>query len=148
MVLMKKTDIFIDTNVLVFASIPTSPLYQLALSKLKTIKRDGQIAWISRQVIREYLVQITRPGILNEPWPAKAMRQVDSLSERFQIADETSEVTQQLLNLLSSGIARGKQIHDAAIVATCLSHGISTLLTHNVSDFQRYRSYLKIEGLT
>ncbi len=38
-------------------------------------------------------------------------------------------------------------IHDANIVATCLAFKIPRLLTHNVSDFQRYRHLLSIERI-
>lgn len=56
--------VFIDTNVLVFATIPSSPFHGPALTTLHRLAQDGVPAWISRQVIREYLVQISRPGVL------------------------------------------------------------------------------------
>ena len=63
------------------------------------------------------------------------------------IDTETSSVTSHLLTLLQHGLAAGKQVHDANIVATCLAYGIPRLLTHNVRDFARYASHLTIVSI-
>ena len=47
-----------------------------------------------------------------------------------------------LLHLLNTIACAGKQIHDANIVATMLTHGIQKLLTHNVADFSRFASQI------
>ena len=41
----------------------------------------------------------------------------------------------------------GKQIHDANVVATMLASGIPALLTHNVSDFDRFRNLIQVISL-
>lgn len=42
---------------------------------------------------------------------------------------------------------RGKQIHDANIVATMLVNGVDTLLTMNVADLQRYQGRITLVPL-
>ena len=60
------------------------------------------------------------------------------------VADETPEVTDQLLELLRTYPTRGKQVHDANIVATMLVNGVDTLLTMNVADFQRFHDRINL----
>jgi predicted nucleic acid-binding protein len=62
----------------------------------------------------------------------------------FHIADEDAAVTNFLLALLASNAIRGKQIHDANIVATMKRYGIRLLLTHNTADFTRYTPEIDI----
>ena len=40
--------------------------------------------------------------------------------------------------------ARGKQVHDANLVATMLAHGIRRLLTFNLADFQRFAGLVEL----
>ena len=140
--------IFIDTNVLVFASIPAAPMHLPAIAALHHVAQAGAASWISRQVIREFLVQLTRPGVLPYASAANlAVKQASALMTLYWVADEGPQVTIELFGLLQAGLATGKQVHDANIVATCLAYGIPRLLTHNVSDFQRYSSLIGIETL-
>jgi predicted nucleic acid-binding protein len=53
-------------------------------------------------------------------------------------------VTGLLLDLLDWRTIRGKQIHDANIVAVMRRYGILSLLTHNAADFARYVPYIKV----
>jgi predicted nucleic acid-binding protein len=140
--------IFIDTNVLVFATIPSSPFHQPAIAALHALAQTGVETWISRQVVREYLVQLTRPGVLPLPLSAQlAGQQAETLTTLYRVADENGAVFRELLTLLRAGLASGKQVHDANVVATCLAWGIPRLLTHNVADFQRFSAHVRVEGL-
>ena len=71
--------------------------------------------------------------------------QVDQFIECFEIADETATVTGKLIQLLGDFKIGGKQIHDANIVATMLAYDIPCRLTHNIKDFKRFNSVIKIE---
>lgn len=140
--------IFIDTNVLVFATIPASPRHQDAIAALHEISQSNASAWISRQVIREYLVQLTRPGVLPSPQPAAvAAGQIPALMRMYHVADETGQVTAELLHLMQSISVSGKQVHDANIVATMQAHGVPRLLTDNVADFARFSSLITVVPL-
>jgi hypothetical protein len=105
--------------------------------------------WISRQVVREYLVQVTR----TQPYlasPLSAEEAEQHLAALFRIAivgDDTAAVTDQLVSLLKRFPTGGKQVHDANIVATMLVNNISTLLTRNVEDMRRFEPLIMLVPL-
>lgn len=47
MVMMGDNTVFIDTNVLVYASIPESPLHSVALNAIQTLEQADRELWIS-----------------------------------------------------------------------------------------------------
>ena len=53
--------LFVDTNVLVYASWAVAPLHSHARSVLATHRSAGAPLYISRQVIREWLATLNRP---------------------------------------------------------------------------------------
>ena len=66
---MATTDVkplFVDTNVLIYANVRETPLHERALGAIQTAKKQGRQIWISTQVIREYLVTLTRPQAFDE----------------------------------------------------------------------------------
>jgi predicted nucleic acid-binding protein len=134
--------------VLVYASVESTPFHKVARELLDNLKVAGTELWISRQIIREYLVAISHPGNFSKPASSdQAAAQVEALIENFRVADETAAVTSRLLALLREIPAGGKQIHDANIVATMLAYHIPTLITHNVRDFARYREKVTLQAL-
>ena len=136
---------FLDTNIvlrLVNSALPEHPDVQRLV---QAIRDEGHELWISRQVIREYLVQVTRPGVLVTPLSIEQVRlHIKTLSLLFNVADENEAVTDQLLELLEKFPSGGKQIHDANIVATMLVNNIDTLLTINFADMKRFESKIQI----
>src|SRR4051812_40972347 len=120
--------VFLDTNVLLRATIDGVQLHQEALALVEAQRDDGKELWISRQVIREYMVFITRPQAFFTPMSIEEVEErVKRIQSIFQVADETAAVTAQLLRLIKQYPTGGKQIHDANIVATMLVNGINTL---------------------
>jgi len=108
-------------------------------------EQAGTELWISRQVLREYLAVLTRPQAFASPIASSTLiSQIRSFETRFQIADEESQVSSQLLSILGQIVVGGKQIHDANIVSTMQVHGIRQLLTHNVNDFVRFSPFIQV----
>lgn len=140
--------IFVDTNVIIRATINPAPLHQQARDKLDQLWEQGAELYISQQVIREYLVNTTRPQTYSPALPIKGvLQQVQRLQESFIVLHEIPSVLETLLRLAGTVQMGGKQIHDANIAATMLAHGIPTLLTHNVSDFARFSTYITVVPL-
>lgn len=139
--------LFVDTNVLVYANVAEAPLHQEALSALQSAREAGRTLWISRQVLREYLVTLTRPQAFTTAPRATVLEQVRLFVERFLVADDSEAVTAKLLDLMGDIPGGGKQVHDANIVATMLTYGIPALLTHNGRDFERFGDRIRIEVL-
>jgi len=144
---MDDSTLFIDTNILVYANILETPFHEQALAAINTAHEAGRPIWISRQVIREYLVTLTRPQIFESLPRATVLKQVNQFIERFQVADDTVTVSKQLYTLMRDFKIGGKQVHDANIVATMLAYDIPCLLTHNIKDFQRFEKVIRIEGI-
>lgn len=137
--------IFVDTNVLVYASIRSAPLHVRALERLRSFSVGGSELWISRQVLREYLAVLSRPQSFVTPVPSsRLVADVRAFSQRFTIAEDGPGVTEVLLSMIDELAIGGRQIHDANIVATMRVAGLRKLLTHNVRDFERYQKWLNI----
>jgi len=149
---MAMTDVkplFIDTNILIYANVATAPFHEQALNAIKEAHQTGRPLWISRQVIREFIAARTRPQTFAQPSTAEQIiERVRYLEERFQVADDTSAVTTQLVKLMGEFQIGGKQVHDANIVATMLAYGVPSVLTHNTADFKRFESIIEIEGVS
>lgn len=141
------SDLFVDTNVLIYANVVEAPQHATALAALTQARDDRRRLWISRQVLREYLVMMTRPQVFQMPPKETVIEQVRLFVERFAVADESPAVTDQLLQLLRDIPLGGKQVHDANIVATMKAYGIPSLLTHNVKDFERFRPHIGLETI-
>lgn len=137
--------VFVDTNILVYANFPQSPFHDPALNRLTELEANRAPLWTSRQVLREFLATVTRPGIVTPtPTAAALSRKIGEFERSFKIADEDAATTKLLVEILESRTIRGKQIHDANIVATMRRYGIQRLLTHNVEDFKRFEAYIHI----
>ena len=136
---------FVDTNVLVYSSVATAPLYQVAQQAIQQLMVAGVELWISRQVLREYLATLSRPQTYTNPLPMPTLvADIRLFEQRFHIAEDGPQVTAQLLNLLSQVPVGGRQVHDANIVATMQVHRISRLLTHNAADFSRFAGMITV----
>ncbi len=136
---------FIDTNVLVASRIPSAPGHDAARASLERAFLNPEPLRISRQVIREYLSVVTRP----QTWPvgitrAEAFDDVSRLIGSLEILEDGPAVTELLLVLCREVPVGGRQIHDANIVATMLTHGERRLLTFNTADFQRYGDHIEL----
>jgi predicted nucleic acid-binding protein len=51
--------VFVDTNVLVYAHVAEAPWHQEAQDAIVDHEAAGAPLWVSRQVLREYLVSLT-----------------------------------------------------------------------------------------
>ena len=137
--------IFIDTNILIYASLAQSPFHDKAVAHLREFELAEIDLYISRQVLREYLAVMTRPDVLTEEIPLSSLVQdVRGFEESLVVLDDGPAVTAKLLEIIEQHAVAGKQIHDANIVASMLVHNVPTLLTHNTADFKRYQERITV----
>jgi predicted nucleic acid-binding protein len=73
-----------------------------------------------------------------------ALGNVRAIRERTTLLAEDSKVTDRLLGLLADVECRGRQIHDANVVATMLVYGIGAVVTINVRDFARFGGHVDL----
>lgn len=140
--------IFIDTNILVYANYTDAIFKEQTRNKLFFLMRNNYNFCISRQIIREFLVYITRYNYENEKNNSKILldKVFDNL-QQYQVFEENEKVTKILKNLIEKHNLSGKKIHDANIVATMQAYNITKLFTNNVKDFERYTDIIEIVPL-
>jgi predicted nucleic acid-binding protein len=139
MVMMGVNGIFLDTNMLVRATVRSAPLHTLARRTIERHASTGAELWISRQVLREYLAVMSRPQTFSAPLAATTLAaRVRRFQEQFRVADEDVRVTERLVALLRQFPTGGRQVHDANIIATMQVYDIRQLLTLNTDDFTRF----------
>jgi predicted nucleic acid-binding protein len=132
--------LFVDTNVLVYASWAAAPLHAHARSVLATHRSTGAPLYISRQVIREWLATLNRPRTaLALP---DLITEAQAFDAHFAILDETAATTTNLLALLPQ--ASGVRVHDVNIVATMRVGGVRRLLTNNPNDFASFSHLITV----
>lgn len=145
MVTLGDDPVFIDTNVLVYANVASAPLHQVAQETIEAFFEAGVELWISRQVLREFIVTLTRPQTFTNPQPIDVVTiRIQLFEEQFRVAEDNFQVTARLLELLQQIPTGGRQVHDANIVATMLVAGIYRLLTHNTADFERFSELINV----
>jgi predicted nucleic acid-binding protein len=137
--------VLVDTNVLIYAHLSLSPLHAAARARLEELENAGTELWISRQTLREYLHATTTPGVLTDTISIPdLLDDIRHVLGRFHIAEEGPQATESLLFLMSSVPITGKQVHDAALVATMQANRIGKLLTHNSGDFARFGAFITV----
>ena len=132
--------VFLDTNILVYLANEDSPFHNKVVKKFQGLAGKCEL-WISRQILREYMVVMTRPGIVEKPLSSKqAAEDAERWESIFQVADETEDVTKTLVDLVKSHDIKGKSIHDTNIVATMMKNQVSALFTLNTDDFKKFKA--------
>jgi predicted nucleic acid-binding protein len=141
--------VFIDTNVLVYAAVSQSPVHAAARRKILSLRDRGDELWLSRQVLREYLATLSRQQTFAVPQPPSVLvEDILKLQSGFFVAEDGPSVTAMLLEIIAAKGVGGKQIHDANIVATMLTHEIRAILTHNVTDYERFADMIEVLPLS
>lgn len=140
-----KLPLFLDTNVLIYASIKEAPEHQAVRGFIEQQLALGTPLYISRQVLREYLAVLSRPQSNFNPIPQSTLLTwLSAWRDRCQVLDDTGLVMETLWRLFVDTPFGGKQVHDANIVATLFSYGLDTLVTANTADFARFAPRLKL----
>ncbi len=70
---------------------------------------------------------------------AAAERQTKFLEQHFSILPDSELTYLEWRRLAGTQEVRGKQVHDAYLVAAMKAHGVARILTFNVQDFTRYK---------
>ncbi|MBF0153904.1 MAG: type II toxin-antitoxin system VapC family toxin [Magnetococcales bacterium] len=137
--------LFLDSNVLVYASVDNSLRHAECVAFLQRQEDAGVQLVISRQILREFMAVLSRPQPSRPPFPVHdIVSLVATFRHEWRVFDETEKVGDWLLSLVAEIPCGGKQIHDANIVATMLAYGITTLATYNVADFRRFGGHIRL----
>ena len=77
----------------------------------------------------------------------EALQAFDVWMSACVVLDENTAVLVELLALVRDHQVKGKQVHDANIVATMRAKNVRRLATLNLGDIERYENDISIETL-
>jgi toxin-antitoxin system PIN domain toxin len=130
----------VDTNVLVYSEIVSSPHHRTARRLLKELA-EGQVPWgIPWPCVYEFLRVVTHPKVFSPPVPlAIALHDLEQIlaSPTLILLSETDRHSEVMTALVRESGVTGNLVHDAHIAALSIEHGVSELLTGD-RDFSRF----------
>jgi predicted nucleic acid-binding protein len=115
---------------------------------LARLVADGSPLCISTQVCREFLVVLTRAPVEGRVFTVdEALSVLAGVRASAVLLYDEATVSAERLALVRKHDVKGKQVHDANIVATMLANGIGRLATLNARDFKRFEDEIALEPL-
>jgi predicted nucleic acid-binding protein len=143
---MAADPVFVDTNVLVAATVESHPSHATAVALLARLVADQAPLAISTQICREFLVVLTRQPVEGRTFSMdEALAALARWRSSCAVLGDDPGVLVELLDLVRRHGVKGKQVHDANVVATMRANGIGRLATFNVVDFERYEDEIRVE---
>lgn len=140
--------VVVDTNILLAATDRARSAHRAAT---RFLNEDERRLALTPQIVREYLAVATRPVDVNGLGLAvpDALANLDMFLEDMQLlAEDAATTTGTLVDLIGRGLAEGKQVHDANVVAVALTHGADAIVTDNARHFARFANLIAVENLT
>jgi len=130
----------VDTNILLRSAQPSHPMHADTVRAVSELLARGEILPIIPQNIIEYWAVATRPIEANGLGMTidETAAEVTGLQSIFQILPDNAEIFSEWKRLVSKNEVKGKEVHDARIVAAMMAHRVTHLLTFNTADFKRY----------
>lgn len=130
----------VDTNLLIYATVSGNPWHNEARFWLTKLQREATTLCISTQIVREYLVILTRGQVFSRTFTIDdALNEIENLLPFLELVGENEESSTRLRELVRQYHVHGKQIHDANLVAVMRTNGITHLATYNGKDFKRFQ---------
>ena len=136
-----------DTNVAARRVLPADPQYGVVVNAIDRLREQGEIIYITPQVLVEFHALATRPLEANGLGlsVAQASAQTKMIEAVFPLLPEIPAIYPALRNLVDIYEVVGRQIYDARLVAVMQAYGITHLLTMNPTHFRRFTSITVIE---
>jgi len=132
--------VLVDTNVLLRLVEPAHAHYRIAAAAIESLETLGHETVVVPQVVYEFSTVATRPAVVNGLGlpPAETQAKLLGLLSMFHLLRDERRIYEHWLQLVGKYEVKGKQVHDARLVAAMLRHNVSHLLTFNAADFARY----------
>lgn len=137
----------VDTNVLLRSAQPSHPMHADAVRAVGALLARGEVLSVIPQNIIEYWAVATRPSEANGLGlnVSETAAEVSRLKTIFQILPDTPAIFAEWEVLVTRHGVKGKEVHDARIVAAMLAHKVQNLLTFNTDDFKRYTEITSVD---
>ena len=130
----------VDTNILLRIARSSDPQHQLIDSALAKLALAGTTLYFTHQNIAELWNAMTRPIARNGfgLTVTEAEREVRVIEAGMTFLPNNESVYREWRRIVVEYAVSGVQVHDAHLVAAMRVHGVSHILTLNVTDFSRY----------
>lgn len=130
----------VDTNVLLRSVEPLHPQHGLAVEAVSRLLAEGTPVYFTLQNIAEFWNVATRPVDKNGLGfsTTTVLGEVEKIESLLTILPDTPAVYEEWKRLVVEQGVSGVKVHDARLVATMKTHGVTGLLTFNIEDFARY----------
>ena len=130
----------LDTNIVVRLFQTSNSLNPIVSGALDALRAAGREPYIVPQNLYEYWAVATRPIDQNGLGLSidEASHELNELKRAFVLFPDTGDILGEWERLVVLHQCKGKQAHDARIVAAMNVHGVKELLTFNLQDFARY----------
>lgn len=140
--------VMLDTNLLVYASVPELSKHTAAQHRLAQIQASGRAIYICPQIIREFLAVMTRQQYFKTPVAREVvLAAASAYQDYYPMVPETPGSIGRLFGLLRNSALTGRKVYDANLVATALENGVGAILTANDKDFAVFAGLIRIETL-
>jgi predicted nucleic acid-binding protein len=140
--------VLVDTNVLVRIVEQQHVHHAVAVESLRNLSLAGHILHLVPQVHYEFWVVATRSiesnglGMTSH----EVAQELEKLSDPlFRFLRDERAIYNPWHELVCKYAVRGKQSHDARLVAAMIRHGLTHILTFNAQDFARFSEIAVIE---
>jgi predicted nucleic acid-binding protein len=133
-------NILADTNLLLRSLQPGSPHHLAATTSITESRRRGGQLCVVPQVLYELWSVSTRPvgenglGLTT----AQAEYEQDKTLALMTLLPDNASILPEWQRLVVRHDVKGRNAHDARLVAAMNVHGVGHILTFNVADFARY----------
>lgn len=123
---------------------------QDAANAIRTLRDRGEQLHITPQNLIEFWNVYTRPTERNGLGRnvAQTQAEVNRLKALFPLLLDNETIYQKWEKLVVAYGIRGVNVHDARLVAAMLVHGLTHILTFNISDFARYSEITAVNPST
>lgn len=111
-----------------------------AVNAINTLRSQREQLHTVPQNLIEFWSVYTRPLERNGLGRTltEAQAEINRLKTLFPLLLDTSAIYEEWERLVVVYAVRGVNVHDARLVAAMLVHGLTHILTFNISDFARY----------
>ena len=129
-----------DSNILTALSQKHSSQYLFVKKVMAACRKDKENIFVFPQNLIEFWAVATRPIEVNglNLSTEKTTIEVRKFLQNFNFVPELPNLYNEWERLVQKYQVKGKNVHDARIVAAMSQYRITHLLTFNVKDFSRY----------
>lgn len=130
----------VDTNILLRMTRRSDPQHRLVDAALAKLALQGAIFHYTHQNVAELWNAMTRPLTRNGLGltVAEAESQVRALEAGMTLLPDSEAVYREWRRIVVQHSILGVRVHDARLAASMYVHGVSHILTLNVTDFSRF----------